>query len=323
MVNVVTPITNVTLEQTNMVIDLNPQTNVGAVNPRVNIQYGANNQNLSLPAFNAELPERNLPESYNVTATLFPKFPSNMNLIWSSSNPKVAIISNNTPPVLNKTASDPNFDLFQVTERITPLANGSTVIKVTTADGNKVATVNVTVTTPVTSIVLSAMPVTLNPGKQYALQATVLPTTASNAGLVWATTNSAVARVDQNGLVTAVASGSCGISVSTLDGDYTAIATINVVTPLVGVSLVLNTPTPIRIGDMVQILVVMTPTTASDQQFTWTVTNGINGNIFTNGPAQNGNIVYLDAAQAGSSVFTVTTRDGNKQANLALTVVPY
>jgi len=273
--------------------------------------------------YNAVMPDRNLSEMYDVTATIFPEFPSNLNLIWTSSNPKVAIVSNNTAPVLNNTTSDPHFNLFQVTERITPLANGTTVIKVTTADGNKVAMVNVTVTTPVTSITLSAMPVTLNPGKQYALQATVLPVTASNSGLVWDTTNSSVATVDQNGLVTAVASGSCGISVSTVDGDYTAMATINVVTPLVGVSLVLNTPTPIHIGDMVQILVVMTPTTASDQQFTWTVTNGVNGNIFTNGPAQNGNIVYLDAAQSGSAVFTVTTHDGNKQANLALTVVPY
>ena len=327
IVNVVTPVTNVTLVQTNMVIDLAPQSARTAVNPEVNVQYGTQygtkNQNLTLPMYNAAMPDRNLSEMYDVTATIFPEFPSNLNLIWTSSNPKVAIISNNTAPVLNTTASDPNLNLFQVTERITPLANGTTVIKVTTADGNKVAMVNVTVTTPVTSITLSAMPVTLNPGKQYALQATVLPVTASNSGLVWDTTNRAVATVDQNGLVTAVASGSCGISVSTVDGDYTAMATINVVTPLVGVSLVLNTPTPIHIGDMVQILVVMTPTTASDQQFTWTVTNGINGNIFTNGPAQNGNIVYLDAAQSGSAVFTVTTHDGNKQANLALTVVPY
>jgi VCBS repeat-containing protein len=95
------------------------------------------------------------------------------------------------------------------------------------------------------------------------------------------------------------------------------------VTPLVGVSLVLNTPTPIHIGDVVQIMVVMTPVTASNQNFTWTVTNGINGNIFTTGPAQNGNIVYLDAAQVGTSVFTVTTADGNKQASISLTVSPY
>jgi uncharacterized protein YjdB len=344
IVNVVTPVTDVKLEQLNMVIALNPSVMVPtgptgvyaltgmanplvstfkAVNESVDVQFAAIDPDTTLPWFNAEVDDRNLDQSYNVTATLFPAYPSNMNLIWTSSNPKVAIVSNNTAPVLNSIGSDPNNGLFQITERITPLSNGSAVIKVTTADGNKVATVNVTVTTPVTSIVLSPMPVTLNPGKQYALQATVLPTTATITDLAWQSTNTAVARVDQSGVVTAVSSGSCGISVTTADGDYTAMATINVVTPLVGVSLVLNSPSPIRIGDMVQILVVMTPTTASDQAFTWTVTNGVNGNIFTNGPAQNGNIVYLDAAQAGSSVFTVTTHDGNKQANLALTVAPY
>ena len=322
-VNVTTPVTNVTLAQTNMEISLNPQTAAEAVNPAVNIQYAADDENLTIPALNAELPSRNLDQSYMVTATLFPAYPSNMNLVWSSSNPRVAIVSNNTPAVLNVTGSDPHFGLFQISEMITPLSNGSTVIKVTTADGAKVATVNVTVTTPVTGVMLSPMPVTLNPGKQYALQATVLPVTATTSNLVWSTTNSSIATVDQNGVVTAVSSGSCGISVQTADGAYTAMATINVVTPLVGVSLVLNTPTPIHIGDVVQILVVMTPTTASDQAFTWNVTNGLNGNIFTNGPAQNGNIVYLDAAQSGTSVFTVTTHDGNKQASLSLAVVPY
>lgn len=344
IVNVVTPITNVTLEQTNMVIALNPSvsaskgplgvyasaglenpllTTFKAVNSPVNVQTSSLDANVNLPWLNAEVADRNLPQSYEVKATLFPAYPSNMNLIWTSSNPKVAIVSNNTPPVLNTRGSDPNIGLFQVAEQITPLSNGSTVISVTTADGNKVASVNVTVTTPVTSIVLSPMPITLNPGKQYALQATVLPTTATTTDLIWESTNVAVARVDQYGVVTAVSTGSCGISVTTADGDYTAMATINVVTPLVGVSLVLNTPTPIRIGDLVQILVVMTPTTASDQAFTWTVTNGVNGNIFTNGPPQNGNIVYLDAAQSGSSVFTVTTHDGMKQASIALTVSPY
>jgi len=344
-INVVTPITNVTLLQQNMVIALNPSvkaskgplglyadaaaalnplvTTFDAVNPGVNVQYAANNPNITIPWLNALLPDRDLPQSYDVTATLFPAYPSNMNLIWTSSNPKVAIVSNNTPPVLNVNGSDVNNGLFQVTEKITPLSNGSTVISVTTADGNKIASVNVTVTTPVTNIVLSPTSVTINPGKQYAIQATLLPTTATITGLVWESTNVAVARVDQNGIVTAVSTGSCGISVRTEDGDYTAMATINVVTPLVGVSLILNSPSPIRIGDMVQILVVMTPITASDQEFTWSITNGNNGNVFTSGLAQNGNIVYLDAAQAGSSVFTVTTRDGNKQANLALTVVPY
>ena len=297
-VNVVTPITDVVMEQTDMVINLNPHT----------AQFDSS---------------RSAPESYKVTATLKPAYPSNMNVFWSSSNPKVAVISNNSPAVLNTTVSDPNFGLWQITETITPLSNGTTVIKVTTADGSKTAVTTVVVTTPVTGLSMSALPVVLNPTKLYTLQATVLPTTATNRALIWESTNTAIATVDSNGVVKAVTTGSCGISATTVDGDFSAIAQVSVVTPLVGVQLMVNTPLPIHINDVVQILVAMVPTTASNQQFTWTVTDGVDGNIFTTGPPQNGNIVYLDAVQAGNSVFTVTTADGNKQASINLQVVQW
>jgi uncharacterized protein YjdB len=297
-VNVVTPVTDVVMTETEMVINLNPHT----------AQYDSH---------------RSLPESYKVTATLKPAYPSNMNVFWSSSNPKVAVVSNNSPAVLNTTVSDPNFGLWQITETITPLSNGTTVIKVTTADGSKMAVTTVVVTTPVTGLSMSALPVVLNPTKLYTLQATVLPTTATNRALIWESTNTAIATVDANGVVKAVMSGSCGITATTVDGDFSAISEISVVTPLVGVQLMVNTPLPIHINDVVQILVVMVPTTASNQQFTWTVTDGVDGNIFTTGPPQNGNIVYLDAVQAGNSVFTVTTADGNKQASINLQVVQW
>ena len=297
-VNVVTPVTDVVMTETDMVINLNPHT----------AQYDSN---------------RSLPEVYKVTATLKPAYPSNMNVFWSSSNPKVAVVSNNTPAVLNTTVSDPNFGLWQISETITPLSNGTTVIKVTTADGSKTASTTVVVTTPVTGLSMSAMPVLLNPTKLYTLQATVLPTTATNRSLVWESTNTAIATVDATGVVKAITSGSCGIRATTVDGDFSALSEISVVTPLVGVQLMVNTPLPIHINDVVQILVVMVPTTASNQQFTWTVTDGVDGNIFTTGPPQNGNIVYLDAVQAGNSVFTVTTADGNKQASINLQVVQW
>jgi uncharacterized protein YjdB len=297
-VNVVTPITDVVMEETDMVINLNPHT----------AQHDGH---------------RSLPEAYKVTATLKPAYPSNMNVFWSSSNPKVAVISNNSPAVLNTTVSDPNFGLWQITETVTPLSNGTTVIKVTTADGSKTAVTTVVVTTPVTGLSMSALPIVLNPTKLYTLQATVLPTTATNRSLVWESTNTAIATVDSNGVVKAITSGSCGITATTVDGDYSAVSQLSVVTPLVGVQLMVNTPLPIHINDVVQILVVMVPTTASNQQFTWTVTDGVDGNIFTTGPPQNGNIVYLDAVQAGNSVFTVTTADGNKQASINLQVVQW
>jgi len=297
-VNVVTPVTDVVIEQSDMVINLNPHTS----------QYDN---------------ERSLPESYKVTATLKPAYPSNMNVFWSSSNPKVAVISNNSVAVLNTSVSDPNFGLWQISETITPLSNGTTVIKVTTADGSKTASTTVVVTTPVTGLSMSAMPIVLNPTKLYTLQATVLPTTATNRAITWESTNTAIATVDSNGVVKAITSGSCGIRATTVDGDFSALSEINVMTPLVGVQLMVNTPLPIHINDVVQILVVMVPTTASNQQFTWTVSDDVNGNIFSTGPPQNGNIVYLDAIQAGNSVFTVTTADGNKQASINLQVVQW
>jgi uncharacterized protein YjdB len=295
-VNVVTPVTDIVMTQNDMVINLNPHT----------AQYDS---------------IRSLPESYEVTATFKPAYPSNMNVFWSSSNPKVAVVSNNSSPVLNTNVSDPNFGLMQITEIITPLSNGTTVIKVTTADGQKTSMTTVVVTTPVTGLAISPQPVVLNPTRTYNIQATVLPVTATNKTLTWESTNTAVATVDSNGLVTAITSGSCGITATTVDGDFTAITEISVFTPLVGVQLLVNTPLPIHINDVVQILVVMVPTTASNQMFNWTVSEGITGRIFSEGPPQNGNIVFLDAVQSGNAVFTVTTADGNKQASINLQVV--
>jgi uncharacterized protein YjdB len=295
-VNVVTPITDIVMTETDMIINLNPHT----------AEYDSS---------------RSLPESYQVTATLKPSYPSNMNVFWSSSNPKVAVVSNNSPAVLNTITSDPNFGLWQITETIRPLSNGTTVIKVTTADGQKTSMTTVVVTTPVTGISISALPVVLNPTKLYNLQATVLPVTATNKELVWESTNTDVATVDSFGQVKAVSSGSCGISVRTVDGDFTAISQISVVTPLVGIQLLVNTPLPIKVGDSVQILVVMVPTIATNQLFTWTVSDGPMGAILTTGSPQNGNIVFLEAFQPGNAVFTVTAADGNKQASINLQVL--
>ena len=293
-VNVVTPVIDIAMTEQNIVINLNPES---VTNP-------------------------SLPESYKITATIKPAYPSNMNVFWSSSNPKVAVISNNSPPFLNTIVSDPNFGLWQITETVTPLSNGTTVITVTTADGQKTSTITVVVTTPVSGVSVSSLPIILNPTRTYSIQATVLPATATNKAVMWESTNTSIATVNNNGVVTGVSSGSCGISVTTVDGDYSAIVSVTVVTPLVGIQLLVNSPQPIHPGNFVQILVVMVPTTASNQLFTWTITDGYSSPIFTQGPPQNGNIVYLEAVSVGVSVFTVTTADGNKQASINLQVVP-
>lgn len=63
----------------------------------------------------------------------------------------------------------------------------------------------------------------------YQLTANVLPETATDKSLVWSSDNSVVASVDQNGLVTAVSVGEASITVTAVDGGFTAVCKVSVV----------------------------------------------------------------------------------------------
>lgn len=81
---------------------------------------------------------------------------------------------------------------------------------------------------PVTSVSISAGPVTLAPGAKQQLAASVQPTFATVKDVTWATSNAAVAQVAANGLVTAVSPGTATISVLTADGNFLATVTVTV-----------------------------------------------------------------------------------------------
>ncbi|MBQ9950391.1 MAG: Ig-like domain-containing protein [Clostridia bacterium] len=68
----------------------------------------------------------------------------------------------------------------------------------------------------------------LKVGETVQLTATVAPEDATNKELVWTTSDEAVATVSETGLVTAVAAGTATITVTTVDGEFTATCTITV-----------------------------------------------------------------------------------------------
>ena len=72
-----------------------------------------------------------------------------------------------------------------------------------------------------TGISLSRTDATLNAGQTIELTATVVPSNATNKAIIWETSDPSVATVE-NGLVTAVAKGVATISVTTVDGGFTA-----------------------------------------------------------------------------------------------------
>src|SRR5699024_10126104 len=85
-----------------------------------------------------------------------------------------------------------------------------------------------TATQPVTGISLDKATLSLETGKTATLKATVAPTDATNKGLNWASTDEAIATVDNNGKVTGVKAGEATAVATTDDGGKTAEAKITV-----------------------------------------------------------------------------------------------
>ena len=144
-----------------------------------------------------------VPETYQLTATITPSDASNKNLIWSSSNESAATVDENG--------------------LVKAVGNGTAVIKAEAADGSSIsASCTVTVIDPskipVSSITLNKTALSLEAMETYQLTASVSPANAANKALIWTSSNEAVATVDSNGQVTAVAKGTATITATAADG---------------------------------------------------------------------------------------------------------
>lgn len=93
------------------------------------------------------------------------------------------------------------------------------------------------------SISLNKSAAELTVGENLELTATILPDNATNKGVTWRSTNSAVATVDSNGRVTATGAGQCDIVATTVDGsNKTAACRITVPSNVVYVNDAVGVP---------------------------------------------------------------------------------
>lgn len=152
-------------------------------------------------------------ETATLVATVMPADATNKDVVWSSLNEAVATVANGV---------------------VTAVAEGMTSIIVTTVDGNLADTCAVKVNKPVIAVTgVTLDKVTLlfdlrETDKLTAqLVATVAPADATDKSVTWASSNEAVATVAE-GLVTAVAVGKANITVTTVDGAFTATCEVEV-----------------------------------------------------------------------------------------------
>ena len=81
----------------------------------------------------------------------------------------------------------------------------------------------------VTGISVSPRSTRINLGESVQLTATITPANASDKSVTWSSSNTSVAKVSSDGLVTAVGAGTANISVNANDGGFTASCTVSVI----------------------------------------------------------------------------------------------
>ncbi|MCQ2071061.1 MAG: Ig-like domain-containing protein, partial [archaeon] len=149
-------------------------------------------------------------ETVTLVATVAPADAANKNVIWSSSSKAVVTVADGV---------------------LTAVSVGKATVTVTTVDGGFTATCEVTVTdvpvVHVNGIYLSKSTVTLDKGTTTVLSAMVLPDNATDKTVVWSSSKDSVATV-VDGVVTAVAKGTATITVTTVDGGFTATCAVTV-----------------------------------------------------------------------------------------------
>lgn len=145
--------------------------------------------------------------------TVLPENATNKNVTWTSSDETVATVENGV---------------------ITGKKEGTATITVTTVDGSKTATCVVTVqkqeiqNVAVTGVELNKTQTTISVGNTETLVETVLPENSTNKNITWTSSDETVATVE-NGVITGKKEGTATITVTTVDGNKTAVCTVSVI----------------------------------------------------------------------------------------------
>ena len=234
-------------------------------------------------------------DAVTLTASIAPDNATNKNVVWSSSDNSVATVND-----------------YGYVFALTP---GSATITVTTVDGGKTATCEVTVKSkvyPVTGVSLDRTSVELSEGDVTALNATVYPSNATNKNVFWVSSSSAASVSD--GVVTAIHPGTAVITVFTEDGYKQATCEVTVKSkfyPVTGVSLD-RTSVELSEGDEIFLNATIYPADATNQNLSWSSTDPSVASVSDG---------VVTANSSGTALITVTTEDGGMTASCEITVI--
>lgn len=229
--------------------------------------------------------------SKTLKATVLPKNVPNRNVVWSSSNAKVASVNKNGV--------------------VKAVSVGTAVITAKAVDGGKKAVCTVNVLKHTSSVVLNISAISLKAGQTGTVKATVLPANASNKAVTWTSSNAKVASVDQNGVIKALSGGQAVITATTVEGKKSAKCTVTVSVPVTGVTFPVSA---VNVADTAKTTVFakVLPENAGNKKLIWTSSDKSVFTVDSNG--------VVTGVSAGTAVLTVKTQEGGFTATVPVTV---
>lgn len=202
-----------------------------------------------------------------------------------------------------------NEDIVKITEAgklsvtIQGVAGGNAVISAINQDNVVVGFCNVTVLQPVEGMTLSETDVTARIGDTVQLRATVSPDNATNQNVTWKSSNTNVATVSANGLVTMKAAGTASIICTSVDNpSVQAFCNVKVLKAVSGVSLDIESK-EMYVGENYRLTYYVTPSDASTPDVKWTSTNTSVVQVDATG--------MLTAKGVGQAEIIIKTVDGS------------
>lgn len=185
-------------------------------------------------------------------------------------------------------------------------SRGSCKIIATSVDGGHTAICDVTVVQPVESVSLSYKDVSLKVGENKQLEASVYPINADDKSIVWTSADESIAKVSEDGIVTAIAPGNTQIlAVSNYNHEITDACAVTVIQPATGIVLD-KTQVELIEEESMQLRANVLPENASNKGVSWTSSDMSIAMISQDG--------MLYAIKPGKATIMATAVDGGFSA---------
>ena len=140
----------------------------------------------------------------------------------------------------------------------------------------------------------------ININEQLQLTAHTLPLETSDGLVTWSCSNDDIATITENGIITGVKQGSCIVTATSVDGNYTASCQVKVLQPITDVQLERHDAT-INVGNSIQINARILPDNADNKDIVWTSSNEDVATVSKDG--------FITGKGTGTAIITVASSE--------------